>query len=461
MRLCKLLIVLSSVVVVGLLMIAPRSSADPLQSSASLDEQLMAELRENGFTGNIESTFEQKLGRKVNKKLAEVGRLLFFDPILSLAGDTSCASCHSPTAGFGDTLSISIGVNNNSMVGAGRRGPHNMRRAPSIINAALYRSLTWDSRFISYSHSAFDNTSGFAFPEPEGTLLSYLSHLLAAQAFMPITVRAEMAGFEFQGDNSAMRDEVARRVNRVKQYKKRFKKVFPEVKAGGAITYEMIARAIAEFEFTLVFANAPIDRYARGELTALTDDQKRGGLLFFGQARCGVCHTVAGESLEMFSNFLTLSAGVPQIVPLNKNVEFDGPGGDEDFGLERVTGNPEDRYKFRVAPLRNLAVQGAFFHNGAFTTLEDAVRHYADVFRSARNYDVSKANIEARVGPVEAMLQQVDPFLREPLGLTQEEARQLVDFIRNGLLDPRARPENLRSLIPDSVPSGKPVGTFE
>ena len=58
---------------------------------------------------------------------------------------------------------------------------------------------------------------------------------------------------------------------------------------------------------------------------------------------------------------------------------FDGPGEDEDFGLEQVTGDPADRYKFRTSPLRNVALQPAFFHNGAFTRLEDAIRHHLDV----------------------------------------------------------------------------------
>ena len=83
-------------------------------------------------------------------------------------------------------------------------------------------------------------------------------------------------------------------------------------------------------------------------------------------------------------------AGVPQIAPefgVGKgNVIFDGPGEDEDFGLEQVTGNPNDRYKFRSSPLRNVALQPAFFHNGAFTRLEDAIRHHLDVYDSARNY---------------------------------------------------------------------------
>ena len=78
----------------------------------------------------------------------------------------------------------------------------------------------------------------------------------------------------------------------------------------------------------------------------------------------------------MFSDFRQHVAGVPQIAPAIGNVTFDGPGANEDFGLEQVTGNPIDRYAFRTSPLRNLALQPAFFHNGSFTKLEDAVRYH-------------------------------------------------------------------------------------
>src|SRR5438093_1575829 len=110
------------------------------------------------------------------------------------------------------------------------------------------------------------------------------------------------------------------------------------------------------------------------------------------------------------------------------NMIFDGPGQDEDFGLEQVSGDPADRYKFRTSPLRNVALQKAFFHNGSFTRLEDAVSHHLNVFESARNYN-----------PI----------------------RSLVAFVRNGLLDPRVERRNLCSLIPVSLPSGMPPLRFE
>ena len=172
----------------------------------------------------------------------------------------------------------------------------------------------------------------------------------------------------------------------------------------------------------------------------------------------------------MFSDFTQHVIGVPQIAPavgnpLAGNMTFDGPGLNEDFGLEQVTGDPNDRYSFRTSPLRNVALQPTFFHNGAFTRLEDAIRHHLDVPASVTNYEPVAAglapNLTGPPGPMAPVLARLDPLLAVPIHLTDEEFRQLVDFVSNGLLDPRALPENLRTLVPKAVPSGRPVLTFE
>ena len=213
------------------------------------------------------------------------GRLLFFDTVTGLNNDNNCSGCHSPTHGFGDTQSIAIGIDNNGIVGPDRAGPRNQRRTPMVINTAFFQNLMWNSRFAALSHNPFDNTAGFQFPLPEGLTLSYQPHLLVAQAFIPPTERVEVAGFTFPGDNFDIRNEVLRRINNVPEYQKRFGKIFPSVGDGEPITFDMFGLAIAEFEFSLVFADAPLDEFARGQKNALTDDQKRGALLFFGSAR--------------------------------------------------------------------------------------------------------------------------------------------------------------------------------
>jgi cytochrome c peroxidase len=430
-----------------------------------LDQELLAVLRNEGFTGRIESRLEQRMGRQIDHQLADLGRLLWFDTVTGLNDDNACAGCHSPTSGFGDTQSIAIGIENNGVVGPNRTGPRNMRRTPMVINAAFLPKLMWNSRFASLSGDPFDNRAGLVFPAPEGLALSYLPHLLVAQAFIPPTERTEVAGFTFLGDSHAIRAEVLKRLNGIEAYRKLFGKSFLEVRQGSPINFDMFGKAIAEFEFSLTFANAPIDRFARGERNALTDDEKRGALLFFGEARCSECHKVSGQSNEMFSDFEEHVIGIPQIAPRVTNNTFDGSASNEDFGLEQVTANSDDRYKFRTSPIRNVAVQPTFMHNGAFTRLEDAVGHHLNVFDSALNYTPASQNLAADLsgptGPIKPVLALVDQVLATPINLTNDEFRQLLAFVRNGILDPRAKPENMRKLVPKSVPSGRPMLVFE
>jgi len=436
----------------------------PLLAS-QIDQELQMVLHNAGFTGRIESTLQQRLGRRIDNQLADLGRLLWFDTVTGLNDDNSCAGCHSPTNGFGDTQSIAIGIENNGIVGPHRTGPRNMRRTPMAINAAFFPKLMWNSRFSSLLGDPFINSAGFEFPAPEGLSLSYLPHLLVAQAFIPPTERTEVAGFSFPGNNYAIRAEVLNRLNSIPSYRRLFGQSFPEVKRGSLIDFDMFGKAIAEFEFTLTFADAPIDRFGRGQWNALTEEEKRGALLFFGKARCSQCHTVSGGSNEMFSDFREHVIGVPQIATLLTNNDFDGPAANEDFGREQVTNDVLDRYKFRTSPIRNVAVQATFMHNGAFIRLEDAVRHHLNVFDSARRYTPTDQNLARDLtgptGPINPVLARVDSILASAIDLTSEEFLQLIAFVRDGLLDPRARPENLRRLVPQSVPSGRPVLIFE
>jgi len=473
-------------------------------SDRARDAKLVRVLEDAGFTGRIESTLERRLGRRINPKLANLGRLLWFDTLHSLHHDNTCGGCHSPTNGFGDSQAIAIGVQNNGIVGPDRTGPRNQRRSPLVINTAFLSALMWNGRFSAPSGDPFDNSLGFHFPPPEDDVRfpprsRIFRHLLQAQAHIPPTEMVEAAGFagvcrpedlgsaspfcQFDDglgemvplpDASGFRNEPIRQqglelLNGTPEYRRLFGEIFPAVARGQPIDFNMFGLAIAEFEFTLTFANAPIDRFARGHADAMTDAEKRGALLFFGKAKCVSCHAVAGDANEMFTDFKNRVAGVPQIAPAfgagTGNMIFDGPGQDEDFGLEQVTGDLADRYKFRTAPLRNLAVAPAFFHNGAFRRLEDAIRHHLGVYDSARHYDPVAAGVAPdlahRRGPIEPVLARLDRSLRDPIDVNRTELSDLVAFVRDGLLDERARKENLCQLVPQSVPSGSPVLQFQ
>ncbi len=321
--------------------------------------------------------------------------------------------------------------------------------------------------------------------------------LLAAQGHLPETELVEMAGFTgaktnplfdpkfhqfddglgtplplddcstFPIDCGFLNEEIRRvvlqKIQATSGYVGRFRKVFGFRRAN-EITFGMVGRALAEFQMSLVFADAPIDRFARGDRDAMTEAEKRGALLFFGKARCAACH-----SGEMFTDLQNRVLGVPQIAPFfglgRGNVVFDGPNQDEDFGAEQITGDRGDRYKFRTSPIRNVVLQPTFFHNGAFTRLEDAIRHHLDVRRSALTYDPVAAGVDEdltlRMGPIRPVLARLDPLLRDAIDLSPKEFRDLVAFVATGLLDRRARPEELCKLVPRRVPSGLPVLTFQ
>jgi len=383
-----------------------------------------------------------------------------------------------------------------------------------MLNTALFPAMMWNGRFNSLSGDPFNNSQGFRFPFPEDDTrfsfaqdaLHHVTQLLQAQGHMPPTELIEVAGFngtcpggvpdptlgpdfcqfdDGKGDTVPLPDGTGSRNEPIRQkaltllnanpnYRHLFGEVFPEVAAGAPIDFFMFGKAIAEFEFTQVHADAPLDKFARGDRDAMTASEKRGALLFFGKAKCVQCHAVSGrsavgESNEMFTDFEERVIGVPQIAPVfgvgKGNVIFDGPGQNEDFGLEEISGNEADRYKFRTAPLRNLALSPGFFHNGAFVRLEDAIRHHLNVFKSAHNYDPVKAGLPAdlthSIGPIDPVLDRLDPLLRHPIELTPREFKDLVTFVRDGLLDERAKPENLCKLVPDHVPSGLPVLQFQ
>jgi cytochrome c peroxidase len=478
---------------------AATAQSENKKDEEALNRSLETTLRKVGFTGKIESTLATKLGRPLDPKLAEVGRRLFFDPITGIRGDNSCAGCHAPSAAFGDTQSIAIGVQSNMVVGPGRQGPRNQRRAPSVLNAAFFPQLMWNARFGAPSGSPFDNSKGFAFPAPEGTNTfpandPVVRHLLIAHAHLPVTELNEAAGFtgtkgtvgprfdQFDDGlggvvprpdqsgyrNEPIRQEVVKRLNATKGYVDLFGTAFPEVKQGMPISMLMYARAIAEFEFTLVRANAPIDQFARGQQDALSHSEKRGALLFFGKANCIACHAVTGNAQEMFSDFKNHNAAIPQIAPRFGvglgNTIFDGPGEDEDFGLEQLTGDPAHRYQFRTSPLRNVGLQPTFFHNGSFTRLDDAIRYHLDAVASAPRYNPRAAGVAQdinRKGPMDGSLQRIDPLLASPVRLSEKEIQDLYRFVSAGLTDVHATKEDFCKQIPSSLPSNFRPMTFQ
>ena len=440
-----------------------------------LDRTLRQVLRDAGFTGRIERTLEARLGRPLDPALADLGRLLFFDKILGLHDDNSCAGCHSPAFGFGDSQPMAIGVDNNDVVGPNRRGPRNQRRSPLVANTIFYPALMWTPRFVALSGDPFDASRGFQFPPPGerrnrradaagGAGIAALDragrdgrvHRDHGQpgplrpAPLSVRRRPRRGAARHRRDRLSQLPDPGRghaRLNAMPGYLEKFgtgvQRRQRHCRPGGS-RISMRRLAIAEFQTMLTAANAPLDRFARGEADAMTPGQKRGALLFFGKANCVACHAVAGASNEMFSDFQPHRIGGPQVAPglwrrHRQRRSSTGPARTRISASSRPRGIQSLRYTFRTAPLRNLKVAPAFFHNGAFGTLEAAIAHHLDVEASLRRYDPA-ANRPAG-GPDAPGRSRGSSRPASTrccagrAGSSAQEFHDLVEFVRDGLFD--------------------------
>jgi cytochrome c peroxidase len=386
-----------------------------------------------------------------------LGRVLMFDKILSGNKNISCATCHHPTLMTGDGLPLSVGqgstgLGSNRIPGGGVFIP---RSAPDLLNRGFpqWQVMFWEGRVQAAPGGGFHTPAGASLP-------SGLSGVLAAQAMFPVTVREEMRGVP--GD-SASGNELARipndsfpqiwdglmnRLRAIPLYDTLFHAAFGiSVNEAG---FQHVANALAAFQtaaFTKV--STPYDAYVGGDHAALSDQQKRGARLFFGSANCSKCHLGPLLTDQRFHNVLSpqLGPGRGALTPL-------------DNGRAEVTGLAADRFLFRTPPLRNVALTAPYFHNGAFTTLEGAVRHYINVGRSLQQYDPNQLPPAFRStvheGPAvwNQLLATTDPNVSDSLRLSNADVNDLIAFL-GALTDPSVA--NLSNQIPLSVPSTLPV----
>jgi cytochrome c peroxidase len=313
----------------------------------------------------------------------ELGKLLFFDPILSDDNTLSCAHCHHPHLGFSDGLPRSRGRGGK---GAGRErtgGIELTRGAPSLWNTVYNHRQFWDGR---------------------------AAHL-EEQARMVITTPEEV---------NADPAELVRELKAIPEYRALFDKAFGG-KDGEAITFKNITYAIAAFQRTLVSFNSRFDRYAAGDGSALSPQEKRGLKLFLSpKTRCNECH-----GIPTFANRDFKVIGVPD--------PKDGPADVAKPEAERGRGGGPNG-AFKIPTLRNIALTAPYMHNGAFETLEEVLDFYAGGGGRGLGLDV----------PLQ------DDKIRK-FALTPQEKADLIAFLL-ALTDESALPE-----IPKRVPSGLPV----
>ena len=252
-------------------------------------------------------------------------------------------------------------------------------------------------------------------------------------------------------------EQLAERLRGLPGYVDQFIAVYPDVNTATDIKFTHAANAIAAFEAVNWRAdNSPFDRFLRGERGAMSPSALAGMRIFYSP-RKGDCASSHSGTFQTDHSFRAIA--MPQ-VGAGKG---DGVGY-EDFGRERVTGDVQDRYKFRVPTLRNVAQTAPYGHAGAYDTLEAVVRHHLGPVEALRSYDPSQLRMPSRpdldARDLEAMndpavvsaIAQANEL--SPVTLSDHEIRQLIDFL-HALTDPAML--DMRGDVPSQLPSGLPL----
>jgi cytochrome c peroxidase len=289
----------------------------------------------------------------------ELGKILFYDPILSVDRQTACGTCHSEFWGMSDALERSVGQGAGLLAGPGREGPHVVdRNSQGLWNLAFREDFFWDGR----------------------------SATLEAQAMEPILAMDEL------GRDPA---EIVADLDAIDEYRDLFAAAFP---GDPVVSVEHLARALADFQRTMISNRSLYDGFARGDDAALSPDM-REGMFRFADFGCDGCHAPPLFEAPGFER-----RNVPDVDGLT------------DEGRYEATGITDDLGRFRIPTLRNVAFTEPYFHNGSVAKLEDAIRH--ELEQSGFAYD-------------------------------DEDVRLIETFVRDALVDESREPQR-----PRTVPSG-------
>lgn len=403
---------------------------------------------------------------------AELGQLLFYDPILSGNRDVACASCHHPELGTADGVALSFGDGGVGMGAARRADPDNLpeeripRNAPALFNlgAKEFTTLFHDGRL----EADVTRPGGIRTPMDADMVTGFAS-ILSAQTMFPVLSRDEMAGsFRENEVARAVRqgmitgpggawDLLARRVADVPEYARRFGAVYPHVADADDIAFTDISNAIAVFmAFEWRSDTAPFDAVLRGEAT-LEGAARAGQDLFYGAAGCATCH--AGPFL---TDHRFHAMGAPQIGP-GKAASFERHHRDD--GRFGVTGDPDDRFAFRTPSLRNVALTAPYGHAGAHQDLESFIADHADPVAGLDGFDETAVRLppfdayDFAIMRDPAEVAAIRAAITTPkVTLDAEEVAQIRAFL-DSLTDPVAVTGRLG--VPKSVPSGLAVPVVE
>jgi cytochrome c peroxidase len=365
----------------------------------------------------------------ITEEKRALGKILFWEEQLSGDSTVACGSCHSMgrsgTEARTNPFAINPGLDTNFATNA-----DNIRSSFGVVHADVLGNPVQDPVFgfdrqvtrraanaavvAAYSPELFwDGRAGTAFFNPETGALSIASGAaLENQAIGPILSTVEMGRdqrswsdvssklqrAEPLGGATGLPADVLPLIAAHKTYPELFQAAFGDP----AITAERIAFAIATYERTLIPNQSPYDVFAAGippgQAGSLTPGQANAFNKFRGSP-CAVCHTP-----PLFTNNTFRNIGVRP------------PS--EDTGRQEVSTLFQDRGKFKVPTLRGVGLKTTFMHNGVFSTLNQVIAHYAP-------------------GNPNIFLDNIDPIL--PVGVAPQDVPGLVDFMANGLTDPRVR----------------------
>ncbi|MEM6826013.1 MAG: cytochrome c peroxidase [Pseudomonadota bacterium] len=406
----------------------------------------------------------------VDHAKAEIGRLLFYDKILSGNRNISCGTCHHHNHGGTDGVSLGIGEGGVGVgpdrtggVGASRIKKRIPRNAPALWNLGHreVRILFHDGRLsVSEQYgNGFDTPAEEWLPEGLDTPLS-------AQALLPLVAQFEMAGNPRENEIAgAVHDRIdaawpilAKRVRTIPEYGRLFAAAYAHIDEPSDVTIVDVANALGAF-IALEWRNhdSAFDAYLAGETSALSDAAHRGMELFFDHASCASCH--AGPLLTDHG-FHAL--GLPAFGP-GRTRRFDPYA--RDLGRMGESDRIADAYRFRTPALRNVALTAPYGHNGAYPTLEGIVRHHLNpaAARAAWTPDMAQLPDAPWLTAIDfvirddarEMARQAAVIDIEPVsGLGDREIADLIAFL-HALTGKTAETRPLGR--PDAVPSGLAV----
>lgn len=297
----------------------------------------------------------------------ELGRLLFFDPILSANHRVACATCHQPQLAMADGLPVGAAL-------AAATGGELPRASPTIYNIRFQHVLFWDGRASSAEELALQ----------------------------PIQNPLEMG-------NTI--DHALAELTALGEYRQRFASAYGSLDAGS------LQRAIGCFITSVTANDTPADRYLQGDPTAMSAEAVAGFNLYFGKARCSRCHYLpifAGTEGPGFDQTEFRVTGVPERGAAPRRLT-------SDLGRAGVAGvdpQPSVLHAFKAPTLRNIAWTAPYMHNGAFATLEEVVDFYDQGAGPGQGYAVANLDPVLRQGPLhlaEKEKQELLAFLRQGL----------------------------------------------